>query len=416
MELRPGYKHTEIGVIPNEWTVGAARDLVCSMKSGLSRRLHVQDIGLPVLTSTNIQDNRLVSDSLKYWYAHDPQGANTADYKLNDGDILLCFINSLAQIGKPCIYRDIGRPVIYTTNIFRIVASENTVPEFAFYLFSLNSFQAALQLIAKPAVNQASFTKHDFLDIPVPLPSSKTEQRAIAAALSDADALIAGLERLIAKKRDIKQAAMQQLLTGQTRLPGFSGEWSRRRLGELAEMGSGGTPPAGNPDYYGGAIPWVAISDMTQAGRFIERTERSLSDSGLANSAAQLFPAGTVLYAMYASLGECSIACMELSTSQAILGIRPRTGLVRDFLYYSLTSRKEFVKTLGQQGTQSNLNKGIVQGFEIHLPPPEEQSAIATVLSDMDADLSAVESRLAKTRAIKQGMMQELLTGRTRLI
>ncbi|OGB14840.1 MAG: hypothetical protein A2W72_16395 [Burkholderiales bacterium RIFCSPLOWO2_12_67_14] len=250
----------------------------------------------------------------------------------------------------------------------------------------------------------------------VSIPRCVEEQRAIATALSDVDALIAGLERLIAKKRDIKQAAMQQLLTGQARLPGFNGDWSRRRLGELAEMGSGGTPPAGNPGYYGGTIPWVAISDMTQAGRFLERTERSLSDSGLANSAAQLFPAGTVLYAMYASLGECSIACMELCTSQAILGIRPRTGLVRDFLYYVLTSRREFVKTLGQQGTQSNLNKGIVQDFEILLPPTAEQTAIATVLSDIDAELSALEARLTKTRAIKQGMMQELLTGRTRLL
>jgi len=242
------------------------------------------------------------------------------------------------------------------------------------------------------------------------------EQRAIATALSDVDALIAGLERLIAKKRDIKQATMQQLLTGQTRLPGFSGEWSRKRLGELAEMGSGGTPPAGNPGYYGGSIPWVAISDMTQAGKFLERTERSLSDAGLANSAAQLFPAGTVLYAMYASLGECSIACMDLCTSQAILGIRPRAGLIRDFLYYLLISRREFVKTLGQQGTQSNLNKGIVQGFEILLPSAEEQTAIATVLSDIDTDIEALDARLTKTRAIKQGMMQELLTGRTRLV
>lgn len=284
-------------------------------------------------------------------------------------------------------------------------------PKFVYYLLHSFDFGAFSGKSGVPGVN-----RNDLHAEVVSIPRCVEEQRAIATALSDVDALIAGLERLIAKKRDIKQAAMQQLLTGQARLPGFNGDWSRRRLGELAEMGSGGTPPAGNPGYYGGTIPWVAISDMTQAGRFLERTERSLSDSGLANSAAQLFPAGTVLYAMYASLGECSIACMELCTSQAILGIRPRTGLVRDFLYYVLTSRREFVKTLGQQGTQSNLNKGIVQDFEILLPPTAEQTAIATVLSDIDAELSALEARLTKTRAIKQGMMQELLTGRTRLL
>lgn len=329
-----------------------------------------------------------------------------------EGDLVYALRGKLGEVRK------VGSPVAganLTQGTARLSPRADVASDYLLWAMRSPSVVRQAELVAKGSTF-VELTLASLRQLEIPVPKSELEQRAIATALTDVDALIAGLERLIAKKRDIKQAAMQQLLTGQTRLPGFSGEWSRRRLGELAEMGSGGTPPAGNPNYYGGAIPWVAISDMTQGGKFIERTERSLSDSGLANSAAQLFPAGTVLYAMYASLGECSIACMELCTSQAILGIRPRTGLVRDFLYYSLTSRKEFVKTLGQQGTQSNLNKGIVQSFEIHLPPPKEQTAIATALSDMDADLSALESRLAKTRAIKQGMMQELLTGRTRLV
>jgi type I restriction enzyme S subunit len=230
------------------------------------------------------------------------------------------------------------------------------------------------------------------------------------------DALLAKLDQLIAKKRDLKQAAMQQLLTGQTRLPGFRGEWEVKRLGDIAAMGSGGTPTSSVSSYYDGDYPWVSISDMTKGGKVLASTDRNLSAEGLANSAAQMFPEGTVLYAMYASLGECSIAGIPLCTSQAILGIRPRDTLNNEFLYYYLTSLKSIVKTMGQQGTQANLNKGMVQAFQLRLPPIPEQTAIATVLSDMDAEITALETRRDKIRALKQGIMQELLTGKTRLI
>jgi type I restriction enzyme S subunit len=245
-----------------------------------------------------------------------------------------------------------------------------------------------------------------------PLP----EQRAIATALSDVDGLLGGLDRLIAKKRDLKQAAMQQLLTGQTRLPGWDGGWEVKRLGDVAEMGSGGTPTSSVPAYYDGDIPWASISDMTKGGKVISSTDRNLTRAGFTNSAAQMFPAGTILYAMYASLGECSIAGISLCSSQAILGIRPKDKLNGEFLYYFLTSLKAIVKTLGQQGTQANLNKGMVQDFRLSLPPLPEQTAIAEVLTEMDGELAVLEQQLEKTRALKQAMMQELLTGRTRLV
>ena len=260
-----------------------------------------------------------------------------------------------------------------------------------------------------------NLSKVALLKSPLRLPSFP-EQTAIATALSDVDALLGGLDQLIAKKCDIKQAAMQQLLTGQTRLPGFHGEWEVKRLGELADMGSGGTPKTTVPAYYDGDIPWVSISDMTKGGKVIAGTDRNLTRAGFSNCAAQMFPVGTVLYAMYASLGECSMAGIPLCSSQAILGIRPHDNLSNDFLYYYLASLKPIVKSLGQQGTQANLNKGMVQDFRLRSPSFPEQTAIAAVLSDMDAELAALETRRDKTRNLKQAMMQELLTGKTRLI
>jgi type I restriction enzyme S subunit len=181
-------------------------------------------------------------------------------------------------------------------------------------------------------------------------------------------------------------------------------------------MASGGTPLSSVLAYYGGEIPWVSIADMTRAGKFIEMTEKTLTPLGLANSAARMFRPDTVLYAMYASLGECSIARTAVCTSQAILGIQPKAELDNEFLYYFLSWRKAIVKNLGQQGTQSNLNKSMVQDFRLGLPARDEQTAIAAVLSDMDAEIAALEARRAKTRDLKQAMMQELLTGRTRLV
>jgi type I restriction enzyme S subunit len=243
------------------------------------------------------------------------------------------------------------------------------------------------------------------------------EQQSIAKAMSAIDLLVAALERQIVKKQAIKKGMMQELLTGRCRIDGFGGLWRSVRLGEVASMSSGGTPLSSNSRFYGGGIPWVSISDMTRCGKYVRATEKTLSAEGLANSAAKLYSAKSVLYAMYASLGECSLAVGRMASSQAILGIVPdQDRLNREFLYYCLLARKEQVRELGQQGTQSNLNAGMVRDFNLELPSVEKQRAIATALADVDEELELLDARLRKAREIKQGMMQELLTGRTRLV
>jgi type I restriction enzyme S subunit len=337
-------------------------------------------------------------------------------HKLANGDVLFNTRNTLDLVGKVAIWRDELPLAYYNSNLMRLEFDPQQVCSNEYANAALNTAGAiaVLRGLATGTTSVAAIYTRDLLGMPLitpPLP----EQRAIAGALSDVDALIGGLDQLIAKKRDLKQAAMQQLLTGQTRLPGFRGEWAVKKMGELADMGSGGTPPSSVAAYYDGDIPWVSISDMTKGGKVILSTDRNLTRAGFANSAAQMFPVGTVLYALYASLGECSIAGISLCSSQAILGIRSKVNLDKEFLYYFLTSLKPVVKAMGQHGTQANLNKGMVQDFELRLPTLPEQTAIAEVLSDMDAELAALEQRRDKTRALKQGLMQELLTGRTRL-
>ena len=187
------------------------------------------------------------------------------------------------------------------------------------------------------------------------------------------------------------------------------------RLGDVASMTSGGTPSSSVRQYYGGGIPWVSIADMTSGGKYITKTQKTLSEEGLSASAAKLYEPNVVLYAMYASLGECSISKGRVTSSQAILAIKPGTKLDSDYLYYVLQSIKSRVKTIGQQGTQSNLNANMVRDFKIPLPSPEAQRQIARILGDVDLSISSVERLIAKKQAIKQGMLQQLLTGNTRL-
>jgi type I restriction enzyme S subunit len=256
---------------------------------------------------------------------------------------------------------------------------------------------------------QKQFNISDAIEFKYPVPPLP-EQRAIAAALSDVDALIAGLEKLIAKKRDLKQAAMQQLLTGQTRLPGFSGEWKVKRLGEICEISMGRTPSRLNPAFWGAGHVWLSIADLH--GKVLSSSKEQITPLGA--SSMRLIPKGTLLMSFKLSIGRLCFAGCDLYTNEAICGFNNLLAN-SDYLYYAL-SCTDF-SLYGKQAVKGyTLNKKSLALVEVPLPSNEEQAAIANVLSSMDAELSDVENRLAKTRDLKQGMMQELLTGRTRLV
>lgn len=241
------------------------------------------------------------------------------------------------------------------------------------------------------------------------------EQKKVAKALSEIDSLLCKQNEEIEKKRMIKDGLMQELLTGKKRLKGFSGKWETVKLNEIAEMSSGGTPSSKEVSFYGGDIPFLSISDMTSSGKYIFRTEKTITKLGLENSSARVFPPGTLMYAMYASLGKCSITNIEVAISQAILGFKLSPRVDKMFLYYHFCYIEESVKKIGQTGTQSNLSKQIVENFALELPEIDEQKAIGRVLSDIDLEISTIESMRDKYLLIKQGMMQQLLTGKTRL-
>jgi type I restriction enzyme S subunit len=246
--------------------------------------------------------------------------------------------------------------------------------------------------------------------LPLAIPSTEVEQRAIAVALSDVDALLGGLDRIIAKKRDLKQAAMQQLLTGQTRLPGFHGEWEAVEFGDIATIRNTKVLASATPS----GTQCVELESIGQgSGRLLMSTDAT------GWSSKYSFKKGDVLFGrLRAYLRKYWLATFDGICSTEIWPLIARDErLCGDFLHL-LVQANDFVNAAGvSYGTHMPRSDwSVLEKFPVRLPPFPEQTAIAAVLSDMDAELSALEARRDKTRDLKQAMMQELLTGKTRLV
>lgn len=286
--------------------------------------------------------------------------------------------------------------------------------KFLFYVLNRNPYFIRFD----DGVNQTHLLNRVFQKCPLPIPPTKAEQEAIAEALSDADALIESLAQLLAKKRHLKQGTMQQLLTGKKRLPGFSGEWEAKRLGDVATFYKGKGLPKSALNPYGDE-PCIHYGELfTQYPETIGETISYTDNSGVTfRSVANdvLMPTSDVT-----PRGLAKASCVRIDgviLGGDILVIRSDTKLVfGSFLSYLIRHEEEQVLQLVTGSTVFHLYGTDMKKFTFSMPTLSEQIAIATILSDMDAELTALEEKLVKARAIKQGMMQELLTGRIRLV
>ena len=294
-------------------------------------------------------------------------------------------------------------------------------PLFVSYLLRTIDFHTHSGKSGVPGVN-----RNDLHEIVVHFPSTKAEQEAIAKALSDVDALIESLEQLIAKKRHLKQGAMQELLTGKKRLPGVSGQWKVTSLSEVCWFQEG--PGVRNSQFTTSGIKLLNGTNIFRGVLNLENTARFIAEEEARGAYAHfLADGGDIVIASsgitierfhdkVAFVRESDLPfCMNTST----IRFKPYpSDLAPAFLFQFLTSNA-FKRMIGGQATgsaQLNFGPSHMAKVTFSLPPLPEQTAIATLLSDMDAEIAALEAKLTKTRQIKQGMMHNLLTGKIRLV
>lgn len=400
-------------MVPNGWSKKYLKDIISgSIKNGYSPLPAASRTGYWVMSLGALTDNGI--NSLEIKPVEFDQKVKQA--LLAKGDFLISRSNTPDKVGRSIRFKGEVENCSYPDLMMKFrVDPEKADPDFVeIKLTSSEIRQYYKSCAAGSSSTMVKINKSVVENTPLVLPSF-LEQKKIAQILSTWDHAIATTERLLDLARQQKKALMQQLLTGKNRFTGFEGGWKKVKLSSIAEMRSGGTPKSSIDEYFGGGIPWVSIADMTRHGKWIETTEKTLTQLGLENSAAHIYPPNTILYAMYASIGECSIAKRELSSSQAILGIRPKPNLHYEYLYFYLVSLKDKIKLQGQQGTQANLNAGMVKDFPIHLPSIQEQQKIAQVLNAADQDIETLKSQLDALKQEKKALMQTLLTGKRRV-
>ena len=333
---------------------------------------------------------------------------------LSDGDIVVA--RTGASVGKSHLFKDAGEQVVFAGFLIRLSADKDAIlPDYlAQFMQTAQYWDWIRENSARSG--QPGVNGQQLKTIPLVLPPLH-EQQAIAAALSDADGVVAGLERVIAKKRLIKQGAMQDLLTARRRLPGFSGEWEVKRLGDLVKVARGASPrPIESSIWFdeNSSVGWVRISDLSKSDIFLKSTTQRLSQEGIKRS--RRVEIGSLIMSIAATLGRPAITQIDVCIHDGFV-VLSDLKIDKFFLFHLLKSLEPTWALQGQTGSQMNLNTGIIEGANVRVPPSDtEQKAIAEVFNTMDAEIQTLDSRLTKARAVKEGMMQNLLTGRVRLV
>lgn len=406
--LRAGYKQTEVGVIPEDWEVKPLHSLADKIMVGIaSAATHAyRDRGIVMFRNQNIKPGYL-DDSDVLYIAEDYEEA-FRNKRLKGGDLLT------ARTGYPgttsIVPFQYEGAQSFTTLITRprrgVIDSE--------YLCIFINSEAGQAFFEKNQIGggQKNVNAGSLKNLPVAFPPTKVEQEAIAEALSDADALIESLEQLVTKKRRLKQGAMQELLTGRTRLLGFGQEWDVKRLGDVVAPRNERIDPRKN-GVQEFCIELEHVGSST--GALLGNTS-----TGENSSLKSVFRAGDVLFGkLRAYLRKYWWADRAGVCSTEIWVLAPRDNLISGAYLFQIVQTDKFIEvasySYGTHMPRSDWN--VVKNYELPIPhEPEEQTAIATVLSDMDAEIADLESQLAKTRTLKQGMMHKLLTGKVRLI
>lgn len=410
MELRARYKETDVGMIPEDWTPTMLSSITTAIGDGLHSTPNYSAQGeYYFINGNNLRDGRIVVDA-------DTKTVDAQEYKkhlitLSNLSILMSINGTIGNLalfdkegvilGKSAAYINV-RPEIERRFLYHALQMDYVKDQFFDGMTGSTIGNLGLATIRNTLIA---------------MPPTAAERNVIADALSDADALIASLDALIAKKLDLKQATMQQLLTGKTRLPGFKGEWKMKRIGDISVVDPENLSATTTPNYL---FKYISLEDVDHGSLsgFSEIQFRSAP-----SRARRKIAAGDILVATVRPNLKSHLLFSQkspdwvCSTGFAVVRCIPERG-DSNYLFQHIFGQviSAQIEKLITGSNYPAISSNDVRSLQIPTPSVNEQSAITAVLSDMDAELAALEAKRDKVRAIKQGMMQELLTGRIRLV
>lgn len=425
MEVRKGYIQTEMGVIPENWETGRLKEYFSFISYGFTNPMPTVDNGIYLITATDINNGEIQYETARFTSEFAYRTLLSSKSKPKKNDILLTKDGSLGRLAI------VGDNVICINQSVAVIRpNQKVIPIYLKLLLESPTYQ-------KKMLDDAggSTIKHIYITVVnmmmIALPSILAEQTTIANALSDADALVQSLEKLISKKCAIKQGTMQELLTGKKRLPEFGKgtdkykqtdvglipeDWEVRKLGEGADVRDGTHE---SPKYHKDGVTFITSKNIINGAiDYTDVTYIAQEDADNINKRSRVSK-GDILMSMIGTIGNSVLIDFEPNFCiKNIALIKPKKVYGR-FLIQLLFSPfyQLFINSKLAGGIQKFISLGMMRGLDIPLPPTlAEQTRIATILSDMDIEIATLETKLTKYKQIKQSMMQSLLTGRIRLV
>lgn len=409
VEIEKDFKKSEMGLIPEDWIDCTFGDVMDGFSSGQTpyteiKRYYTGDI--PWITSGELNYN-IITDTI---YKITSEAVQNTRLKIIPKGTFLFAITGLEAAGTRGSCAITGIEATTNQSCMALYPKKGKlITEYLYHFYVRYGNELAFKYCQ--GTKQQSYTGGIAKTLPIILPPTIEEQTAIAIALSDADALITSLEKLIAKKQNIKQGAMQKLLQPKD-------DWVVKKLGEMGNCYAGGTPSTFNSSYWNGDIIWLPSGRVQNNILTKQENEITITNLGLNESSAKLIKPNSVLIAITgATCGNIGLLQFSASANQSVIAIEPNEETEYRFLYYTLLMMRNEILSFQTGSAQGGVNLKAIKQFEISLPKEKsEQQHIATILSDMDAEIEKLQRQLGKYKMVKQGMMQNLLTGKIRLV
>lgn len=402
-KIPQGYKKTEIGLIPEDWEIkklGNDGKFFSGGTPNTSIREYYRG-RIPFITSSDLNQGVIKKVSLNI----SEKGLKHSSAKMiKKGQLIVALYGATAGVvAISKINGAINQAVL-------AIQSDSFDKKYLYYWFQNNRQYILNKYTQGGQPNLSAIIIKNFL---LPLPPL-SEQQAIARVLSDVDGLIESLDRLINKKKMIKKGAMQQLLTGRQRLPGFTGKWVRKKLGEIADFKNGKTLEkyiTKNGKYY-----LITLDSLDIEGKLKKEHLRTNFNGNFLSRGDLVMILSDVAHGNFLGLTDVIPEDNKYLINQRVAALKNVKDVLPFYLSKYINIKQNYFKTMGQGSSQQNLNKKDVLNFEVFYPPTlEEQQAIAQILSDMDAEIEALEKKKEKYEMLKKGLMEQLLTGKIRL-